>query len=318
MLDARTQALRKLHEVRGIDGGISSVKWTSDEQLLIASGWEQAPGVRRSQIAYLDARSGDVSTLVEDPSVAARNLRPLVSPDGQWLSYWEDYAWTSPVQLGFGIAIRSLRDGTTKRPPFALYANGPIAWQPNAGRVHFTCKSGALTSSLCSVDPKAAATADVRNFSPLENIEWFAFSPDGHQLAWRSRDVYDVERVRILEMSTGVQRVVSEEALLERGVALSEVMAVSWHGFDGLRIGGLLVKPTGYVAGRRYPLIVDVHGGPNGGIGSTGALLNATPLEWQLWAAQGYAVLVADYRQGGVYAPDNRHDRRPPGPVLVG
>lgn len=316
LFDVRNGSQRKLHEVRGINGGIGSVVWTSNEQLLIASGSQESPGVRKAQIAYLDARTGESRTLIVDPGIAAWTLRPLVSPDGKWLSYWRDDAATSPVPLGFGLAIHSLREGTTRRAPFTLYADGPIAWQPDAGRVHFTCKSGAFTSSICAVDPTTAASVDVRNFSPLENIEWFAFSPDGRSLAWRSRDVYDVERVRILDIDTGAQRVVSEEALLDRSVAVSEITEVSWHSFDGLRLGGLLVKPLGYVAGRRYPLIVDVHGGPNGGISPAAALLNASPLEWQLWAAQGYAVLVADYREGGVYAPDNRHSRRSPGRYL--
>ena len=31
---------------------------------------------------------------------------------------------------------------------------------------------------------------------------------------------------------------------------------------DGRMVEGLLVKPVGYEKGKRYPLIVQIHGGP--------------------------------------------------------
>ena len=57
-------------------------------------------------------------------------------------------------------------------------------------------------------------------------------------------------------------------------------------------VGGVLVKPVGYRAGQRYPLIVAIHGGPagadilsfNGGYGS------------QVYAGAGYVVLRPNYR----------------------
>src|SRR4030095_14656981 len=33
---------------------------------------------------------------------------------------------------------------------------------------------------------------------------------------------------------------------------------------DGTEVHGLIVKPAGYVAGRKYPTILYIHGGPNG------------------------------------------------------
>ena len=77
-----------------------------------------------------------------------------------------------------------------------------------------------------------------------------------------------------------------------RALALGEEREITWTSTDGKPVGGVLNIPVGYQAGRRYPLIVAVHGGPasadllsfNGGYGS------------QVYAGAGYVVLKPNYR----------------------
>jgi dipeptidyl aminopeptidase/acylaminoacyl peptidase len=59
---------------------------------------------------------------------------------------------------------------------------------------------------------------------------------------------------------------------------------------DGTTVGAVLVKPVGYEASKRYPLILYIHGGPNG------QDQHELDLESQLLAAHGYAVLNVNYR----------------------
>jgi dipeptidyl aminopeptidase/acylaminoacyl peptidase len=69
---------------------------------------------------------------------------------------------------------------------------------------------------------------------------------------------------------------------------------IRWKAQDGLEIEGLLIKPLDYQAGRRYPLVVQIHGGPES------AYLdgwNTSYSRWtQLLAARGYVVLMPNYR----------------------
>ena len=77
-----------------------------------------------------------------------------------------------------------------------------------------------------------------------------------------------------------------------RSFALGQQEEITWKSKDGTTVGGVLVKPVGYRAGQRYPLIVAIHGGPasadilsfNGGYGS------------QVYAGAGYVVLRPNYR----------------------
>jgi dipeptidyl aminopeptidase/acylaminoacyl peptidase len=85
-----------------------------------------------------------------------------------------------------------------------------------------------------------------------------------------------------------------------RQVALGSAEEITWTSSDGKKVGGVLVKPVGYQPGRRYPLIVAIHGGPasadvlgfNGGYGS------------QVYAGAGYAVLLPNYRNSTNYGQE--------------
>jgi dipeptidyl aminopeptidase/acylaminoacyl peptidase len=59
---------------------------------------------------------------------------------------------------------------------------------------------------------------------------------------------------------------------------------------DGAEVHGLIVKPAGYVAGRKYPTILQVHGGPNG------QDEHAFSFDREWFAANGYVVLAINYR----------------------
>jgi dipeptidyl aminopeptidase/acylaminoacyl peptidase len=59
---------------------------------------------------------------------------------------------------------------------------------------------------------------------------------------------------------------------------------------DGNEVHGLIVKPPDYVAGKKYPTLLRIHGGPNG------QDAHAFNFERQLFAANGYVVVAVNYR----------------------
>jgi len=77
-------------------------------------------------------------------------------------------------------------------------------------------------------------------------------------------------------------------------LALGRYETVHWKAGDGATVEGILVYPVGYDRSRRYPLIVQLHGGPaaayqNTFSGSYGTYTNVL-------AGKGYAVLQPNYR----------------------
>lgn len=65
---------------------------------------------------------------------------------------------------------------------------------------------------------------------------------------------------------------------------------VSFASKDGTEVHGLLTYPVGYVKGTRVPLLLRIHGGPNG------QDAHQFSVERQVFAANGYAVLAVNYR----------------------
>ena len=65
---------------------------------------------------------------------------------------------------------------------------------------------------------------------------------------------------------------------------------VEFKSKDGTDIHGLLTYPVGYVKGTKVPLLLRIHGGPNG------QDQHGLSLERQFFAANGYAVLAVNYR----------------------
>ena len=92
-------------------------------------------------------------------------------------------------------------------------------------------------------------------------------------------------------------QVTDPNAWARREIALGDEEEITWKSTDGTKVSGVLVKPVGYQAGKKYPLIVAIHGGPaaadmlsfNGGYNS------------QVYAGAGYAVLLPNYRGSTQY-----------------
>ncbi len=77
-------------------------------------------------------------------------------------------------------------------------------------------------------------------------------------------------------------------------LALGAVEEISWRSFDGLPIHGFLVKPPGFDPTRKYPLVVEAHGGPRR---SWWATCFINDFYWSQWMAhQGYVVLMPNPR----------------------
>jgi dipeptidyl aminopeptidase/acylaminoacyl peptidase len=74
---------------------------------------------------------------------------------------------------------------------------------------------------------------------------------------------------------------------------------LNYQARDGKEIEGLLIKPVGYESGKRYPLIVYVHGGPEHHHYNEWLTRYSTPS--QVMAGKGYAVLYLNYRASTGY-----------------
>lgn len=84
---------------------------------------------------------------------------------------------------------------------------------------------------------------------------------------------------------------------------LGEESEYTWTSKDGKKVGGVLMKPVGWQPGKKYPLLVSIHGGPaaadllsfNGGYGA------------QVYAGAGWVVLMPNYRGSTNYGEAHKN-----------
>src|SRR4029077_4831711 len=89
---------------------------------------------------------------------------------------------------------------------------------------------------------------------------------------------------------TNEKKVSSHNAALMAQLTLMPVETMTYKGADGWDVEGFLVKPVGWQAGKKYPMVLSIHGGPAGQYGVDWYQ------EFQVYAAKGYAVLFTNPR----------------------
>jgi dipeptidyl aminopeptidase/acylaminoacyl peptidase len=94
-----------------------------------------------------------------------------------------------------------------------------------------------------------------------------------------------------------LRRLTHHNDALFADVTFGVVEELRFKSADGTDVHGVLVKPPGYVPGRRYPTVLWVHGGPQGEDEHSLSLGVYSPeFKRQLLAAAGYVALGINYR----------------------
>ncbi len=142
----------------------------------------------------------------------------------------------------------------------------------------------------------------------VEGDPWGAFSSslaastDGAVIAGIWEDGSNLPDIWVLETSTGqVHRRTHLNPEIEQ-MEIGQQQIVSWESDPGVTIEAVLVTPPGYDPSQRYPLVVQVHGGP------TSRWTNSWIGTWHDWgqllASQGFVVLYHNPRGSTGYGSE--------------
>ncbi|HET7458637.1 MAG TPA: S9 family peptidase [Gemmatimonadaceae bacterium] len=217
---------------------------------------------------------------------------PVFSPDGGRLAYWyprggEQGSVTeihvAPVAGGAG---RSVTRGIDRNMARAL-------WMPDGKTLLVGANDGTRVSLwLQPVDGAAAPRKlDLGALSPSSSFWVDVAVGRGGSLAFTATTPDRPAELYYLAAPNAKPRRLTDFNHDVAALALGRTEVVRWAGAAGTsEQNGTLTYPPGYVPGRRYPLVLVVHGGPRA------ATLETFSPQAQLMAAKGWLVFQPNYR----------------------
>ena len=251
-----------------------------------------------------DGHRGDIFIVKADGSAPPRKLfdnpgpdsAARWSPDGQWIAFSSRDASKGAIGQQRLMLIppsggepREIRSGLERAPSPPVWAKDSSALfiqvsDRTAVRVFRLPISGAPPTAL------TPATSVVTSFAIAESAGKAAFTASAMD---KPADVY----VTPLNAFDAVK--MSDHNPAVRDMALGRAEVTKWKSKDGMEIEGLLVYPTNYEAGKKYPLLAYIHGGPSGVWARSfpGTSQNYA----HIWAASGWFVFMPNIRGSSGY-----------------
>ncbi len=268
--------------------------WSPDGRwLAFASNRTADPDANEnSDVFVVEAKAGQTPRAVTTAPTADRE--PVFSPDGKWIAYvaggdpkdiWyaTNHVAVVPVTGGEPKALTASLDRNVARPRFS----------PDGKFIYFGLEEGG-NEHLARIP--AAGGAVERVIDGERAIQSYALGPKGQVVALESTPQRPFE-ISAFEGGTPRRLTTVNDDFL-KGIRLGEVKRIQATSADGTRIDAFLTLPPDYKPGVKVPTILRIHGGP------TSQYNTAFNQEWQMLAAQGYAVVGANPRGSTGYGRD--------------
>ena len=251
-----------------------------------------------ADLYLLDVATGKIERLTTNKDIAEGPVS--FSPDGRYV------AFSAPDDFQFmhlnKVYVRELanRGGMFRKIGANFDGDVTVGWWSKDAKTIFFNEGIKATEQLCAVD---VPSGEVRQLTHEKASLRAAQDPESGRLTITYSDPKTPQTLFTVSSMADIGdrgkwvQLTDANPWVRGSIELGEEEEITWKSTDGRMVGGVLLKPVGYQPGKRYPLIVEIHGGPagadllyfNGGYGS------------QVYAGAGYAVLMPNYRQSTNY-----------------
>jgi dipeptidyl aminopeptidase/acylaminoacyl peptidase len=269
--------------------------WSADGKTIYVSG------IRKSEAEYLrndsEIYAVDLATLDIKQLTDRRgpDTNPVVSPNGKFIAYvgYDDKMYTNHIASLYLMSSDGARQGVLATDLPSSPQN--ISWGAGGVEIFFTVESKGVTE-LCwipFVDPKVSkisANTILSGVSIAKNGQIAAvsssFKQPGVLVTFNGGD------------ATKMTKLVDVNADVLANTRLGDAEEMWFTSKDGLKVQGWLIKPANFEAGKKYPMVLWIHGGPWS--------MYSVAWNWafQNFAANGYAVLYTNPRGSTGYGQD--------------
>jgi dipeptidyl aminopeptidase/acylaminoacyl peptidase len=203
---------------------------------------------------------------------------PVFSPDGSHIacsgyakledgeSTYYPQLWTFSRAGGDGVNLLEGTDlavGNSVSSDWSAAGEDAIAWEPDG--IYFAVSERGTCNVYRSANGVPAPVTEGRRHV-------MDFSVSGGTLAFTAADAVqpaDVWRLEAGEAAQSGEAVTAHNAELLEEICVAAPQHLTFTGTEDAAIDGWLLKPAGWTEGRRFPLIVYIHGGPVFAYGET-------------------------------------------------
>jgi len=238
---------------------------------------------RNSDVWVISAEGGKL-TKISDHDEA--DNQPRWSPDGKWIAFTGEVHDRDHPKIFLAPA--------TGGAPSVVAANdldlipGGLEWSDDGKSLYFeTGVKGEF--QLFRVDIAAKSVAQVT--SGPRAVRSVEFNFGSGKMVYLVNDFKHLDDLYVAGLDGKNERKLTDlNTALWKQLRLAEVERFTYKSADDWDVDGFLVKPIGWQQGKKYPLVLSIHGGPSGQYG----------VDWyhefQVYAAKGYAVVFTNPR----------------------
>jgi dipeptidyl aminopeptidase/acylaminoacyl peptidase len=218
------------------------------------------------------------------------------SPDGKWIAFTSRDANNGTIGIP-GLYIISAEGGAPRAvAPNFDRAITSLFWSPD-GAALYAHASHRTTGQLVRIP---AAGGEARVMSAGEGvIAGVSFARNADQVAFTRADLTSPADVHVASTAAFNPMRLSDHNPQVKEIALGRGEIIRWKSRDGVEIEGVLIYPVNYEAGKRYPTLANIHGGPAGVW--TQAFPGTHGNYAHVWAGRGWAVFLPNVRGSSGY-----------------
>ena len=223
------------------------------------------------------------------------------SPDGKWIAYLDQRGEIAQANLFVVTAGGGQPRELTGS--FELNAATPV-WAPDGNAIYFSTDTRESVE-IFAADVAAGTIRQVTDKPAVIGLD--EISKNGTTAVGTWSDPNHPAEVFHSDLSFGSITPVTDQNAWLADYALGDTEVVRWKSSkDAMEIDGILTKPVDFDSSRKYPFLLNPHGGP------TGSSLLSFNAQEQIMASNGYLTLEPNFRgssgRGEKFATANQND----------